>query len=79
MCANAQHLYLAQPGYGTSYLMGKIQIEKLMAERARELGDAFTLRGFMDEFSASGVIPISLVRWELTGSEDEIRKMAATR
>ena len=62
-----QHLYLAQPGYGTSYLMGKIQIEALMAERAKELGDAFTLRGFMDEFSAVGVIPVSLVRWELTG------------
>ena len=72
-----QHLYLAQPGYGTSYLMGKIQIEQLMAERARELGDAFTLRGFMDEFSAAGVIPVSLIRWELTGNEDEIRQMIA--
>ena len=64
-----QHLYLAQPGYGTSYLMGKIQIEELMAERAKELGDAFTLRGFMDELSAVGVIPVSLVRWELTGRD----------
>ena len=74
-----QHLYLAQPGYGTSYLMGKIQIEKLMSERARELGDAFTLRGFMDEFSAAGVIPVSLIRWELTGNEGEIRRMTAAR
>ncbi len=73
-----QHLYLAQPGYGTSYLMGKIQIEELLAERANELGDAFTLRGFMDEFSAVGVIPVSLVRWELTGRDDAIRRMAAT-
>ena len=74
-----QHLYLAQPGYGTSYLIGKIQIEKLMAERARELRDAFTLRGFMDEFSAAGVIPVSLIRWELTGNDDEIRRMTAAR
>ena len=65
-----QHLYLAQPGYGTSYLMGKIQIEKLMAERANELGDAFSLRGFMDEFAAVSVIPVSLVRWELTGRDE---------
>ena len=49
--------------------MGKIQIEELMAERAKELGDAFTLRGFMDELSAVGVIPVSLVRWELTGRD----------
>lgn len=70
-----QHLYLAQPGYGTSYLMGKIQLEKLMAERARALGDAFTLRGFMDELTAAGVIPVSLVRWELTGDDSEIRQL----
>jgi len=72
-----QHLYLAQPGYGTSYLIGKIQLERLMAERARELGEAFTLRGFMDELSALGVIPVSLARWELTGHDDEIRRMMA--
>ena len=28
-----QHLYLQQPGYGPSYLVGKIEIEKLLAER----------------------------------------------
>ena len=74
-----QHLYLAQPGYGTSYLMGKIQIEKLLAERAHELGDAFTLRGFMDELTAVGVIPVSLVRWELTGDDSEIRRLTSSR
>ncbi|MCH7474027.1 MAG: DUF885 family protein, partial [Gemmatimonadetes bacterium] len=43
-----QHLYLQQPGYGTSYIIGKIEIEQLMAERALQLGDDFTLKGFMD-------------------------------
>ena len=70
-----QHLYLQQPGYGTSYIMGKIEIEKLLAERALELGEAFTLRGFMDEVSEAGVIPVSLVRWQLTGDGTEIRRM----
>jgi uncharacterized protein (DUF885 family) len=69
---NEQHLYLRQPGYGTSYLSGKIQIEELMAERALQLGDAFTIGRFFDEFFAVGVIPVSLVRWELTGSRDAI-------
>ena len=70
-----QHLYLRQPGYGTSYLVGKIEIENLMAERALQLGDEFTLRGFMDELSRAGIIPVSLIRWELTGQDDEIRWM----
>lgn len=62
-----QHLYLQQPSYGTSYLIGKMQIEKLLADRRRQLGDAFTLKRFMDEFTAVGLIPMSLVRWELLG------------
>ena len=74
-----QHLYLQQPGYGTSYVSGKIEIERLMAERANQLGDEFTLKRFMDEFAAVGVIPISLIRWELTGEADEILQMAAAR
>jgi uncharacterized protein (DUF885 family) len=64
-----QHLYLQQPAYGTSYLIGKMQIEQLLAERRRQLGDAFTLKGFMKEFDDVGLIPVSLMHWELTGQE----------
>jgi hypothetical protein len=63
-----EHFYLTQPGYGISYVMGKIEIEQLLAERAYQLGDEFTIRRFMDEFAAVGVIPVSMVRWELTGN-----------
>ena len=69
---NEQHLYLRQPGYGTSYLSGKIQIEELLAERALQVGDDFTIRQFFDEFFAAGVIPITLTRWEMTGERDGI-------
>jgi uncharacterized protein (DUF885 family) len=62
-----QHLYLQQPGYGISYLTGKIEVEKLLADRKRQLGDRFSLKQFMDEFNAAGLIPTSLLRWELTG------------
>ena len=47
-----QHLYLQQPGYGISYVVGKIEIEKLLADRKRQLGDRFTMTQFMDEFDA---------------------------
>lgn len=62
-----QQLYLRQPGYGTSYVTGKYLIDELIQERAHQLGDAFTLRRFFDEFNAAGVIPIPLIRWQLTG------------
>ena len=62
-----QHLYLQQPAYGTSYVIGKIQIEELLAERKTQLGANFTMKRFMDEFNAAGLIPVSLLRWELTG------------
>lgn len=64
-----QHLYLQQPGYGTSYIVGKIEIEKLLAERKRQLGDSFSMQRFMDDFNAAGLVPASLLRWELTGEK----------
>lgn len=71
-----QHLYLQQPGYGPSYLIGKIEIEKLIADRREQLGDQFTMKAFMDGFNAVGLIPASLVRWEMTGKQsDELKKM----
>lgn len=73
-----QHLYLRQPAYGTSYVSGKIQIEELLAARRRQLGHAFTLKGFMAEFDAAGQIPIGLIRWELTGElGDDLRDVLA--
>lgn len=74
-----QQLYLRQPGYGTSYVTGKYLIERLLGERARQLGDAFTLSGFFEEVDAAGVIPVSLIRWQLTGKDDEIRALATLR
>jgi hypothetical protein len=46
-----------------------------MAETALQQGDDFRLKTFMDEFRAAGLIPVSLIRWELTGKDDEIRRM----
>jgi hypothetical protein len=74
-----QHLYLQQPAYGTSYIIGKIEIELLLAERARQQGDAFTLKGFMDALEDAGLIPVALIRWELTGLADEIDRLRAPR
>jgi hypothetical protein len=74
-----QHLYLRQPGYGTSYLVGKIEVDKLLAARARELGDRFTLQRFLDELNATGLIPITLVEEELAGTGIETPSPATAR
>jgi hypothetical protein len=71
-----QHLYLQQPGYGPSYLVGKIEIEKLIADKKEQQGDAFRMKAFMDDFNSRGLIPASLLRWEMTGKESpELEKM----
>lgn len=62
-----QHLYLQQPGYGTSYVIGKIQVEDILAARKQQLGDGFSMKEFMDTFTAAGLIPASLLGWEMTG------------
>jgi len=43
------------------------------AERSHQLGDKFELSDFFAELDAAGVIPVSLIRWQLTGKDDEIR------
>ena len=67
-----QSLYLRQPGYGTSYVTGKIQIEELLAEFAIQEGEEFSVKRFFDAFYDVGVIPIVLTRWEMTGEKDAI-------
>ena len=62
-----QQLYLRQPGYGTSYVTGKYLFDNLVKERSHQLGDDFTLRRFFDEFNAAGMMPVSLIHWQLTG------------
>lgn len=65
-----QHLYLRQPGYGTSYITGKYLVEQALAAFARqqeEKGEPFRLHEFFDQLNRIGNIPISLGTRELTG------------
>jgi uncharacterized protein (DUF885 family) len=68
-------LYLRQPGYGIGYYMGKVELEKLFADVAAQRGADFDLREFHDDMLAVGRIPLSLIRWEMTGKDDEVRRM----
>jgi len=68
-------IYLSQPGYGTSYIVGKVQVEKLLADYSRMKGYDAGLKPFLDELFTKGLIPQSLIRWEMTGLDDEMKKL----
>jgi hypothetical protein len=73
-----QHLYLRQPGYGTSYITGKYLVENAMAEYARvkELNnEAFQIRDFLDQLNSIGNIPIALGHWQLTGDGQPVKQI----
>jgi hypothetical protein len=70
-----QFLYLQQPAYGTSYLIGKNDLARVIGELSAKQGDKFTLKSFMDQLNAIGMIPTSLVRWEMTGDGSEIARI----
>ena len=63
-------LYMEQPGYGTSYIVGKVQFDRLIAECACLRGDTFDLKSFFDEYFSLSTIPASLIRWQMTGRRE---------
>ncbi|NHF59544.1 hypothetical protein FK220_009345 [Flavobacteriaceae bacterium TP-CH-4] len=70
-----QHLYLRQPGYGTSYITGKYLLKEAMAEfaRKREAENVpFKVKDFFDSLNAIGNIPISLGHWQMTGKDGHL-------
>ena len=71
-------IYLRRPpGYGLGYTTGMLQMQTLLAERKRQLGEAFRLRDFHDDLMAAGRLPLSLIRWEMTGNDDDIAALWA--
>ena len=68
-------IYLRRPpGYGLGYTVGSLQMQRLLAERKRQLGDDFDLKEFHDTLMTSGRLPLSLLRWEMTGLDDEVKQ-----
>jgi hypothetical protein len=71
-----QHLYLRQPGYGTSYITGKYLVENAMAAYAKKLEaekKPFEVKAFFDRLNETGGIPMVLGHWELTGEAPALK------
>ena len=68
LIAFEQLLYLRQPGYGTSYITGKLQFERLMSDYMHQqeaAGKQFSLAEFFARMNQSGTIPFSLIEAEM--------------
>ena len=66
-------IYLRRPpGYGLGYTTGMLQMQALLAERKRQLGEDFDLRQFHDALMQAGRLPLSLLHWEMTGNDDAV-------
>lgn len=74
-----EHFYIQQPGYETSYVVGKLDIDKLIAEYARQREGQFVLKEFMDNFNRCGLIPVSLIYWEMTGDKSMLNEAVGKR
>lgn len=67
-----QLLYLRQPGYGPSYIIGKLQLDRLIAQashRAEQAKRPFVFRDVFAQILASGVVLPAII-------EDEMAKSA---
>jgi len=69
--------FAAAPGLAIAYEIGKLQIERMLAERRLQQGDKFSLRDFHDYVWSNGNVPLSLQRWELTSLDDDIKRVDA--
>lgn len=63
-----QLLYLRQPGYGPSYVTGKLQLDGLLAAASHadeRAGKPFVMRDVMRQVMDAGIIPVALIEDEI--------------
>ncbi|GAA1758476.1 DUF885 family protein [Agromyces humatus] len=72
--------YVATPGLAMSYLVGKHEVQRLVADAAvaAELeGAPFSLRELHDAIWRNGNVPMSLLRWQLLGDRGDVDTLDA--
>ncbi len=67
--------FATAPGLGIAYEIGKLQIERMLAERRLQQSGKFSLREFHDYVWSNGNVPLALQRWELLGLDDDVKKL----
>ena len=71
--------FFAAPTGGIVYLIGKLQIERLLAERRQQLGIRFDLQQFHDDLVSAAWVPIELTRAEMMRDEEFVQQLINDR
>ena len=50
--------YIGMPGQAVSYMMGRLEIQRLRREAEEAMGDRFDIKGFHDTVLGSGLVPL---------------------
>ena len=64
-------MYLRQPGYGPSYIVGKLQLDRLIAKashEAEQTGQPFVMGDVIARVMAVGIVPPALIEAEMFGA-----------
>lgn len=67
-------MYVRWPYQATSYIVGKKQIEQMLGETIEENDFNVDWREFHDSLLNYGQIAPALIRWELTGKDDQVAR-----
>jgi uncharacterized protein (DUF885 family) len=59
--------YIAAPGQALSYMVGRLEIERIRAQARRRLGERFDIRAFHDLVLGGGPLPLSVLDEVVTG------------
>ena len=71
-------MYVSNPGLAMAYMVGKLEIIRLLGDAKKKLGDEFSLRWFHDYLWSNGNVPISLLRWEMLDDPSDIQAIDQT-
>jgi uncharacterized protein (DUF885 family) len=53
--------YIAYPGQALSYMVGRLEIQRIRADAEAALGDRFDMKGFHDVVLGNGPLPLSVL------------------
>ncbi|MGW1204580.1 DUF885 domain-containing protein [Streptomyces cyaneofuscatus] len=64
--------YIEMPGQALSYMVGRLEIQRIRARARRELGAAFDIRAFHDLVLGAGALPMAVLDEVVTGWTAEV-------